>query len=269
MRVVSSLQPAVAAGPEVTGGADRSTLRFDAPIPASIAAPTHAEGEPPRDLRVGLERELDRVQGALQAERTAYGLQLNWLMLSQGLFLNAYLMVLVLGFSTPLPAKRWLLAGLAIFATSVAGLIYLALRGSRDAAAALRQQRRGLEESLQREFARTPMFATRSVITRGLSTLASSLLPATFIAGWVALSLYTLAAPLNGQAVAAAGVVAPSTAASTSARTPPRAAPSVARPASAAPPAVTQAAEAVEPVAEDASPEPAPTSRRTTGGFKW
>jgi hypothetical protein len=210
MRIVSAAaQPVIA--PEVPAAADgdgaapvRSTLRFDAGAASADGVPAAPAADAQR--RLTLERELDRVQGALQTERTAYSQQLNWLMLSQGLFLNAYLLVLVLGFGAPLPAKRWLLGGLAVFAAGVALLIYVALRGSRDAAQALRQQRRRLEETLQRDFGRAPVFVPRSVVTRGLSGLAASLLPGTFIAGWVALTLYSLAAPLNalpsGQAAA-------------------------------------------------------------------
>lgn len=202
MRVVSALPDAV--GTDAAAATDfrteppvRATLRFDAAAP--IEAPPSSDAAASAQRRLALERELDRVQGALQTERSAYSQQLNWLMLSQGLFLNAYLLVLVLGFGTPLPAKRWLLGGLAVFAALVAVLIYVALRGSRDAAQALRQQRRSLEESLHRDYGRTPTFVPRNVVTRGLSGLAASLLPGTFIAGWVAITLYSLAAPLHGR----------------------------------------------------------------------
>jgi len=246
---------------------ERSTLRLEASAPAAAAAPHDSSDA----RRLQLERELDRVQGALQAEQTSYAQQLNWLMLSQGIFLNAYLLVLVLGFSTPLPGKRWLLGGIAIFGAGVAILIYLALRGGRDAVAAFRQQRKELEASLHRDYAREPVFVPRNIVTRGLSSLAAGLLPGTFIAGWIVLSIYTLAVPVNG-VPPSTQATAPTPSAPAAARTPPRAAPAARSPAPATGAAATQEAEpavAAAPVGEANTPpatEPQPP-RRT--GFKW
>jgi hypothetical protein len=184
MRVVSRTEvPAL-----VDATAESTTLRLDAPVretPARI---------PVVPQREQLERELDRVQGAIQAGDATFGQQITWLLLGQALFLNAYLLVLVFGPGAALPGKRWLLAGLAIFAATFAVLTYLALRGSRDASRALRAQRRELEAVLAK-LGRDPVFAPRNFVSAGLSSFASSLLPASFVAGWVAISIYALAVP--------------------------------------------------------------------------
>jgi hypothetical protein len=247
MRIVTSAEPAVE--PE------RSTLRFDGnTVPAANApAPTPEE-------RIVLERELDRVQNAVQAEQAVFGQQLNWLMLSQALFLNAYLLVLVVGWSTPLQGKRLLLGGLAVFAAIVAVLVYLALRSGRDALHALRAQRRQIETTLHSQHARTPVFQPVNIVTRGLGGFATRLLPASFIAGWVAISLYTLAAPISSK------LIEDATAASA-----PAAAHSV-RPAVRVPPANRSASStgsgetATDSANAAAQSETAPP-RRT--GFKW
>jgi hypothetical protein len=232
----------------------RTTLRIE----AGAAQPVAPAATP--EERSLLERELDRVQHALQDEQVAFGQQLNWLMLSQALFLNAYLIVLVLGWSTPLQGKRLLLGGLALFAAMVAVLVHLALRGGRDALHALRTQRRELEDSLHRRFGRTPVFQPVNIVTRGLGAFAVRLLPASFIAGWVAISLYTLAAPISSKAseeTAAPPAAAP-------ARTAPRAAPANRPPASPAAEPSTSNATIENGVAEPTNPAP---PRRT--GFKW
>lgn len=234
----------------------RTTLRIEAGAAQPVApAPTPEE-------RSQLERELDRVQHALQAEQSAFGQQLNWLTLSQALFLNAYLIVLVLGWSTPLQGKRLLLGGLAVFGAIVAVLVYLALRGGRDALHALRAQRRELEHSLHRRFGRTPVFQPANLVTRSLGGFAVRLLPASFIAGWVAVSLYTLAAPISSTASAeAAAATSPAAAA---ARPAARAA-AATRPVASSAAAPSNSNATIENGAAQPS-DPAPP-RRT--GFKW
>lgn len=182
--------PSAAAAPATNG---IRSLRLE----AGSAARTAAGADQSFERREELERELDRVQTALLSERATYGHQLNWLMLSQALLLNAFLVVLVLGWSTPLPGKRLLLAGLAVFAMSVAVLIVLALRGTRDAVMSLHQHRRRLEGALQRDFGREPLFASRALVTRALASLANGVLPALMLAGWIAITIYALAAPLG------------------------------------------------------------------------
>ncbi len=171
-----------------------------------VAANQAEAGRPtePPIARADLERELDRVTATVQAEQGAFGQQLNWLMLSQALLLNAYLLVLVLGWDTPLPAKRWLLAGLALFGVAVAVLIKLALRGSRDTLTAMRKQRDSLESDLQTAYGRAPVFGVPNFVTQALASAATRMLPAAFVAGWLVLSLYTVGAPLNGQTRVAA-----------------------------------------------------------------
>lgn len=188
MRVLSTVEPAAS-----SPNSEIRSYRLDAASPHAQAANADSRYE----RREALERDLDRVQNSLNSERAAFGQQLNWLMLSQALLLNAYLVVLIVGWSTPLPAKRLLLAGIAVFATVVAILITFALRGTRDAVMVLHQQRKGLEAALQRDFGRAPVFVPYGLVTRGLASFANGLLPLTFVAGWIAITLYTLAAPLS------------------------------------------------------------------------
>lgn len=256
MRVVSRTEtPALV--PEDTVS---TTLRLDART--RTESPERPAEAPARE---SLERELDRVQGAVQAGEATFGQQITWLLLAQALFLNAYLMVLVFGAGPAIPGKRWLLAGLAIFATAFAVFTYLALRGSRDALRSLRATRRDVEAALAK-VGREPVFAPRNFVTAGLSSFASSLLPASFIAGWVAISIYALAAP-NGPRPVEETASGPNEAAS---------APAAARPAPPRPfvprapapgPFVpgTDAAPA-EPAAADAQPGGEPKKRT---GFKW
>ena len=151
------------------------------------------------DRRDWLERDLDRVQMSLDSERKAFGQVLSWQLLSQVLLLNAYFAVLIFGWSTPLPGKRWLLAGVAVFGFLVAVLLMLTLRATREAIISLHQQRKILEAGLQRDFGRTPRFVPRSLATNHLASLANGVLPMVFVAGWFGLTVYTLAAPLPTQ----------------------------------------------------------------------
>ncbi len=198
MRIAATIDPA--ASPAVAAPAETRSLRLD--VGASVNRPAPVDTSYER--RDGLERELDRVQGALMSERNGFAQQLNWLMLSQALLLNAFLFALILGWSTPLPGKRLLLVGLAVFAVAVAVLIVLALRGTRDAVMSLHQHRKSLEATLHKDFGRAPLFAPRGLVTRGLASFAHGVLPATIVVGWVALALYTLAAPLGANAEPAA-----------------------------------------------------------------
>jgi hypothetical protein len=263
MRIVSSLEPAAAPTAAPSPAAETRSLRLEAhggpqTRPLSLVDTSY-------ERREQLERELDRVQQSLLAERTTYGQQLNWLMLSQALLLNAFLFVLILGWTTPLPAKRLLLAGIAVFAATVAVLIVLALRGTRDAVISLHQHRKSLEGTLQKDFGREPVFATRGLVTRGLAGAANGLLPITFVAGWVALTIYTLAAPLGASSESVAGSAAP-TAARPATRAP-------TRPTAAAPATAAAAAAATAPSTGPAEPlhaetEPVAAAQRA-GGFKW
>jgi len=268
MRIVSSLEPAAAPTAAPSPASETRSLRLEA------HGGPHTRPMPLVDTsferREQLEREMDRVQHSLLAERTTYGQQLNWLMLSQALLLNAFLFVLILGWNTPLPAKRLLLAGMAVFAAVVAVLIVLALRGTRDAVISLHQHRKSLEGTLQKDFGREPVFAPRGLVTRGLASAAHGLLPITFVAGWVALTVYTLAAPLGASSESAASGAAG--AAPATARPPAR---MPARTTAAAPlvPAPTANAAAPAPTTVPAEPlqaetEPVAAAQRS-GGFKW
>ncbi len=243
----------IVAALEPNADAPRTTLRID------VAGAPRTEPAPAPEERTRMERELDRVQHALQAEHAMFGQQLNCLILSQALLLNAWLIVLVLGRSTPLQGNRLLLAGLALFAALVAVLVALALRGGRDALHALRSQQRELEDALHRRFGRTPLFQSASVVSRGFGAAAMRLLPARFVAGRVAISLYTLAAPMSSKAIEEA---------TASTATPARAVPRAATPGRAAAPRAAQPAAASATIENGAVATPNPAAPQRPG-FKW
>ena len=138
--------------------------------------------------------------------------------------------MLIGGWSLPLPGKRWLLAAIAGFALVSLVLGHLSQRGSRDRIAPLRQSRRLVEQALERIAARPVVFSRDGVIARSVGDWSTTLLPIAVLAGWVALTLYTLALPLPTDARAAAEVrgatraaAAPASTASTSTAPAPRA----------------------------------------------
>lgn len=165
--------------------AARTTLRIEN---GAAAAPAAAD-ESQTDRRGALERELDRLQQAIQIDQQAGGQHLNWLMLSQALFMNAFLIVLVLGGSVPLVFARWLLVGLAALGMIAAVVLYGALRRASDEVAMLRIQRRAVEISLQKEFGRVPMFPSSR------SEAPSTALPTVFLAAWLVLVAYAFFVP--------------------------------------------------------------------------
>lgn len=156
------------------------------------------------DSRMALERELDRLNVAIGAHSTASAQHLQWSVLAQAFLLTSYLIVLVGGWSLPLPGKRWLLAAIAGFAVVSLVLGHLSQRGSRDRIAPLRQSRRLVEQALERIAARPVVFSRDGVIARSVGDWATTLMPIAVLAGWIALTLYTLALPLPTDTRAAA-----------------------------------------------------------------
>ena len=158
------------------------------------------------DSRMALERELDRLNVAVGAHSTASAQHLQWTLLAQAFLLGSYLIVLIGGWSLPLPGKRCLLTAIAGFALVFLVLGHLSQRGSRDRIAPLRQSRRLVEQALERIAARPVVFSRDGVIARSVGDWATTLLPVAVLAGWVALTLYTLALPLPTDTRAAAEV---------------------------------------------------------------
>jgi membrane protein implicated in regulation of membrane protease activity len=156
------------------------------------------------ESRHALERELDRLNTAIQGSAAALGAHLSWLLLAQALLLAAYLVVLVAGWSVPLPGKRWLLAGVAGFALFAVVATYLGLRAARDRVGPLKLQRQRVEEALERVAGRPPAFARQGAVTAALAQASTRGLPLAVCAGWAALLLYTLAVPLPTDAPRAA-----------------------------------------------------------------
>jgi hypothetical protein len=156
------------------------------------------------DSRMALERELDRLNLAVGAHSTASAQHLQWSVLAQAFLLASYLIVLVGGWSLPLPGKRWLLAAIAGFAVVSLVLGHLSQRGSRDRIAPLRQGRRLVEQALERIAARPVVFSRDGVVARSVGDWATTLMPVAILAGWVALTLYTLALPFPTDARTAA-----------------------------------------------------------------
>jgi len=202
------------------------------------------------DSRMALERELDRLNVAVGAHSTASAQHLQWSVLAQAFLLSSYLIVLVGGWSLPLPGKRWLLAAIAGFAIVSLVLGHLSQRGSRDRIAPLRQSRRLVEQALERIAARPVVFSRDGVIARSVGDWATTLMPIAILAGWVALTLYTLTLPLPTDARAAAEVRGATRAA---------AAPAPPSPASAAP-----APRAKGPARKGEDVAPAPVAGETT-----
>ena len=143
-----------------------------APPPARPASPADADPSRPATIRIeartadrlvahrraDLERELARVRSTAPAPTPTAGKRANTLLLAQGLLLNAFVLLLVFGWNSPLPGRRLLLVAFAVAGLVVAGLVYMTLQAARDG-------------------------------------LAMRALTATFAAGWLALSIYALALP--------------------------------------------------------------------------
>lgn len=181
MKIVS-----VSDAARASSNAQRTTLRIDNGTPPTPPAdPTDA----PTDRRVILERELDRLQQAIQIDQQSASQHLNWLLLSQALFMNAFLIVLVLGGAVPLVFARWLLIGLAALGVIAAMVLHTALRRTREETAMLCLQRRAVEMSLQKEFGRVPMFPPNR------NEAPSAALPVIFLTAWSLLVAYALFSP--------------------------------------------------------------------------
>lgn len=148
------------------------------------------------DNRLALERELDRLNAAVQGSAAALGQHLSWTLVSQAFLLMAYVVVLVGAWSLPLPGKRWLLIGIAVFALAAVVCTYLGLRAARDRVGPLKLQRRRVEDALERVAARPPAFARQGAFTALLAHASTRGLPLLIVAGWIALSLYALGLPM-------------------------------------------------------------------------
>ena len=162
----------------------------DAVREAADAALNHGDNRP------ALERELDRLNTAIQGSAAALGQHLSWTIVAQSFLLTAWVVVLVGSWTLPIPGKRWLLTGIAVFALLAVVLTYLGLRAARDRVGPLKRQRQRVEEALERVAARPPAFARQGAITALLAQASTRGLPLLIIGGWVALTLYTLALPL-------------------------------------------------------------------------
>ena len=158
------------------------------------------------DSRMALERELDRLNVAVGAHSTASAQHLQWTLLAQGFLLTSYLIVLVGGWSLPLPGKRWLLAAIAGYAAVSLVLGHLSQRSGRDRIAPLRQSRRLVEHALERIAARPIVFSRDGVIARSVGDWATTLMPVVVLAGWISLTLYTLTLPFPPDVRSAAEV---------------------------------------------------------------
>lgn len=150
------------------------------------------------DSRLALERELDRLNEALGAQTSAAAQHLNWTLLAQAFLLTSYLIVLVGGWSVPLPGKRWLLAAIVGYGALSLVLGYLSQRGSRDRLAPLRNSRRLVEQALERVANRPTVFSRERLLVTTVGDWATRLLPLLILTGWSALTLYTLALPIPG-----------------------------------------------------------------------
>lgn len=177
----------------------RALSPLDGSADAIRQAAENAEStrRPEDEHRLSLERELDRLNLAIHGAAAAVGQHLNSLLMSQSMLLLAYLVVLIGAWSIPLPGKHWLMGGIAAMGLLSVVLPYLGLRGARDRIGPLKLQRKGVEEALERVAARPPVFARQGRFSALLAQLATRGLPVAMVAGWVALSIYTLALPIS------------------------------------------------------------------------
>lgn len=150
------------------------------------------------DNRLALERELDRLNAAVQGSAAALGQHQSWMLVSQAFLFVAYVIVLVGAWTLPLPGRRWLLVGIAGFALAAVICTYLGLRAARDRVGPLKQHRRRVEDALERVAARPPAFARQGAVTALLAHASTRGLPVLVVAGWIALGLYALGLPMPG-----------------------------------------------------------------------
>jgi hypothetical protein len=148
------------------------------------------------ESRLALERELDRLNVAVQGSAAALSQHLSWMLVSQAFLLTAFMIVLVGGWNVPLPGKHWLLIGISAFAITTVVATYLGLRAARDRVGPLKQHRQRVEHALERVAARPPAFARQGAITAALAQLSTRGLPLLACSGWVGLVFYTLAMPM-------------------------------------------------------------------------
>src|SRR4030095_2606986 len=151
------------------------------------------------DNRHALERELDRLNTSVQGSAAALSQHLSWLMVAQAFLLAAYVIVLVGGWALPLPGKRGLMLGIAIFGVCAVSATYLGLRAARDRIGPLKLQRQRVEDALERVAGRPPAFARQGAVTALLANASTRGLLLLVIAGWIALAIYTLALPLPSE----------------------------------------------------------------------
>lgn len=161
------------------------------------------------DNRLALERELDRLNVAIQGSAAALGQHLSWMLVAQAFLLVAYMIALVAGWNVPLPGKRWLLLGIAGCAVVAVLATYLGLRAARDRVGPLKQHRQRVEDALERVAARPPAFARQGAITAALAQLSTRGLPVVICGGWTALALYALALPMPNEVRTAASISEP------------------------------------------------------------
>jgi hypothetical protein len=184
-------------------------LGGDPSPPATIRIEASVRADPQR--RSDLERELDRAHAAVATEQICFGHRLSWLLISQGLLLNAFVILLVFGWRAPLPGWRLLLGALALGGIVLAGLIDVAVRGGREVLRALKANRSDIEGRLEKEFNRAPRHRPHATPVRGFGLVAARALPITLITAWIALSVYALgvAPPPEVEARAAPRAVEP------------------------------------------------------------
>lgn len=208
------------------------------------------------DNRLALERELDRLNLAIQGSAAALGQHLSWTIVAQALLLFAYVVVLVGGWNMPLPGKRWLLIGIAAFAGIALVCTYLGLRAARDRVGPLKMQRQRVEDALERVAARPPAFARQGTLTALLSQASTRGLPLLIVAAWIALTLYTLALPLPTETRTVAAAESRASVSAPAAATPVRPASKVVSKGAGSPTADTAAPAATEPTNDAPSEAP-------------
>jgi hypothetical protein len=142
----------VAAVAEADSG--RATLRIDAerPVPAPPPSPEQAQV----GRREAAERELDRLQQAVNTEQLALGQHMNWLIASQAILIHAFLMVFVVSGMGVIALNHWLLGSLALIGIMSALALHASLDSRGKSLAMLVVQRRAIEAELSTLTGRSP-----------------------------------------------------------------------------------------------------------------
>lgn len=132
----------------------RATLRIDADRP--VPAPPPSAQEALAQQLANAQRELDRLNLAVNTEQGSLGQHMNWLLASQAILIHTFLMVFVVSAMGVIAVNHWLLGGLALIGITCALVLHASLDRGSQTLAILVLQRRAFEAELANLCGRTP-----------------------------------------------------------------------------------------------------------------